>query len=161
MNIRKVASLGLAVALQVLPITRVFVASTSAAGPSFAIVSAWMAGALALMGGIDSVSGASSIAISPATATVGVPYSGIVQYSGAHASSAKSWELRNNWQGSQSGCDTAYEIAPGLWLTNSSFYLAQVGGTPTAAGTFNFTLRIIVGRDAAAETATREVPPSR
>lgn len=145
MNIRKIASLSLAVALQVLPITRAFVAVSPATGSSFAIVSTWIAGALALMGGLDAVSGASSLLISPATATTGVPYSGIVQYSGAHASSVKSWELKNNWSGAKSGCNTVYEIAPGLWLTNVSTYLARVGGTPTAGGTFSFTLKIWSG----------------
>jgi len=142
MNIRKVASLGLAVALQVLPITRVFIATSPAAGGSLAIVSTWIAGALALMGAVDAVSGASSISISPATATTGVPYSGAVVYSGAHASSAKSWQLRNNWNGAQTACNTIYEIAPGLWLTNSGNYLARIGGVPTTSGTFNFTLKI-------------------
>ena len=142
MNIRKVASLGLAVALQVMPITRVFIATSPAAGSSFAIVSTWIAGALALMGAVDAVSGASSISISPATATTGVPYSGLVQYSGSHASSAKSWELRNNWSGAKSGCNTVYEIAPGLWLTNSGNYLARIGGIPTTTGAFTFTMKI-------------------
>ncbi len=145
MNIRKVASLGLAIALQVMPLTRVFIATSPAAGSSFAIVSTWIAGALALMGAVDAVSGASSISISPATATTGVPYSGLVQYSGSHASSARSWELRNNWTGAKSGCNSIYEIAPGLWLTNASTYLARIGGTPTTSGTFTFTMRIWSG----------------
>jgi len=51
-------------------------------------------------------------------------------------------ELRNNWNGAQSGCNNVYEIAPGLWLTNASTYLVRVGGTPTASGTFGFTMRI-------------------
>ncbi len=142
MNMRKIASLSLAVALQVLPITRVFVASSPVAGSSYAIVSTWIAGALALMGGLDAVSGASSLLISPNTATTGVAYSGIVQYSGGHASSVRSWELKNNWSGAKSGCNSVYEIAPGLWLTNAATYLARVGGTPTASGTFSFTMKI-------------------
>lgn len=145
MNIRKVASLSLAVSLQVMPITRVFIATSPAAGSSYAIISTWIAGALALMGAVDAVSGASSISISPTTATVGTPYSGVVQYSGSHASSARSWQLRNNWNGAQTGCNSIYEIAPGLWLTNSATYLARVGGTPTASGTYSFTLRIYSG----------------
>ncbi len=145
MNLRKVASLGLAVALQVLPITRVVVVSTTNAGSSFAIIATWIAGALALMGGVDAVSGASSISISPATATNGVAYNGIVQYSGAHASSAQSWELKNNWNGAVAGCASSYEIAPGLWLTNTASYLVRIGGNPTASGTYNFTMKIWSG----------------
>ena len=94
------------------------------------------------MGGVDAVSGASSISISPATATTGVPYSGVVQYSGAHAGDAKSWQLKNNWSGAKSGCNSVYEIAPGLWLTNAATYLVRIGGTPTASGTFSFTMQI-------------------
>ena len=145
MKLRKIASLGLALALQVLPLSRVFVVSTSATGSSFAIVATWIAGALALMGGVDAVSGASSISVTPPAATTGVPYSGAVAYSGSHSGSARSWELRNNWSGAQAGCNTAYEIAPGLWLTNSATYLVRVGGTPTTSGTFNFTMRIWSG----------------
>ena len=145
MKVSKLPSLVLAVALQVVPISRVFIASSPATGSSFAIISTWIAGAFALLGGYDVVSGASSISITPTTATTGVPYLGAVQYSGSHASSAKSWELRNNWSGAKSGCNSVYEIAPGLWLTNASTYLARVGGTPTASGTFSFTLRIWSG----------------
>ena len=142
MKIRTMFSLTLAFALQVLPLTRVFIAATPAAGSSYAIIATWMAGAAALLGGVDAVSGASSISISPATATTGVPFAGIVQYSGSHASSAKSWQLTKNWIGNQAGCNTAYAIAPGLWLTNSATYLVRIGGTPTASGTYSFTLKI-------------------
>ena len=77
MNIRKYASLGLAVALQVLPLTRVFVATTPAMGSSYAIIATWIAGIVALMGGIDAVSGASTTITSPKTAnaTNGVAFS--------------------------------------------------------------------------------------
>lgn len=77
MNIRRIASLGLALALQVLPITRAFVAVSPAAGSSYAIIATWIAGVAALMGGIDAVSGASTTITSPttATATNGVAFS--------------------------------------------------------------------------------------
>ena len=77
MNIRKYASLGLAVALQVLPLTRVFVATTPAMGSSYAIIATWIAGVAALMGGIDSVSGQSTriTSATTATATNGVAFS--------------------------------------------------------------------------------------
>jgi hypothetical protein len=142
MRVSKLQSLVLAAALQVLPISRVFIASAPAAGSSYAIVATWIAGTVALLGGYDAVSGASTISITPTSATNGVRYSGAVQYSGEHAGDAKSWQLVNNWNGAQSGCNNVYEIAPGLWLTNSSTYLARVGGTPTASGTFNFTMQI-------------------
>ncbi len=142
MKFRKVLSLSLALALQVIPLTRWFVVATPAAGSSYAIIATWLGGAAALLGSADAVSGASSISISPATATVGVPYSGIVQYSGVRAAGIKSWSLAQNWNGNQAGCNTSYQIAPGLWVTNSSSYLMRIGGTPTASGAFNFALTI-------------------
>ena len=142
MKFRKLFSLLLALALQVMPLTRLFVVATPATGSSFAIIAMWLGGAAALLGSVDAVSGASSISISPATATVGVPYSGVVQYSGVRAASIKSWSQAQNWNGSQAGCNSSYEIAPGLWVTNSSTYLMRIGGTPTASGTFNFALTI-------------------
>jgi len=77
MNVRRIASIGLAAVLQVLPLTRVFVAATPAAGSSFAIIATWIAGAAALMGGIDAVSGASTTITSAktASATNGVAFS--------------------------------------------------------------------------------------
>jgi len=75
-RIARVPSLILALALHALPLSRVFVTNT-ATGPSFAIVSAWIAGAVALLGGYDTVSGASTIITSPGTATGtnGTPFS--------------------------------------------------------------------------------------
>ncbi|MFO1488510.1 MAG: immunoglobulin domain-containing protein [Verrucomicrobiota bacterium] len=142
MKSHRLFSLGLAMLLQVMPLSRVFFAVAPAAGSSYAIIAMWLGGAAALLGSVDAVSGASSISVSPSTGTVGTPYSGAVQYSGSHASSAKSWQLTKNWLGNQSGCNSAYEIAPGLWLTNSGSYLVRVGGTPTASGTYSFTLKI-------------------
>lgn len=77
MNVRRIASIGLAAVLQVLPLTRVFVAATPAVGSSYAIIATWIAGAAALMGGIDAVSGASTTITSAktATATNGVAFS--------------------------------------------------------------------------------------
>ena len=77
MNVRRIASIGLAAVLQVLPLTRVFVAATPATGSSFAIIATWIAGAAALLGGVDAVSGASTTITSAktGTATNGVAYS--------------------------------------------------------------------------------------
>jgi len=69
MRIAKVPSLVLALALQVLPITRVFIATSPATGSSFAIVFTWVGGAAALLGSYDAVSGASTTITSPSTAT--------------------------------------------------------------------------------------------
>ena len=77
MRMAKVPSLVLALALQVLPITRVFIATSPATGSSFAIVFTWIAGAAALLGSYDAVSGASTTITSPTNAvgTNSVPFS--------------------------------------------------------------------------------------
>ena len=69
MKTAKVPSLLLACVLQVLPVTRVFLTASPAAGSSFAIVSTWIAGLAALMGAHDAVSGASTSITSSGTAT--------------------------------------------------------------------------------------------
>ena len=69
MKTAKVPSLLLALALQVLPVTRVFLATSPATGSSFVIVSSWIAGLAALMGGYNAVSGASTSITSSGTAT--------------------------------------------------------------------------------------------
>ena len=68
MKTAKVPSLLLALVLQVLPVTRVFLATSPVTGSSFAIVSTWIAGLTALMGGYNAVSGASTSITSAATA---------------------------------------------------------------------------------------------
>ena len=60
MNKSRIPSLALALVLQVLPVTRIFMAASPAAGSSFAIVSAWIAGEIALLGSYAAVSGAST-----------------------------------------------------------------------------------------------------
>ena len=69
MKIAKIPSLLLALVLQVLPITRVFLATAPVTGSSFAVVPAWIAGLAALMGGYNAVSGASTRITSSGTAT--------------------------------------------------------------------------------------------
>jgi len=77
MRITNVPSLILSLALQVLPISRTFLVTTPVTGSSFAVISAWIVGAVALLGSYDSVSGASTTITSPrtATATNGTPFS--------------------------------------------------------------------------------------
>jgi len=77
MKATHIPSLLLALALQVLPVTRVFLTATPVAGSSYAIVSTWIAGLAALMGGYNAVSGASTTITSAATArgTNGLPFS--------------------------------------------------------------------------------------
>lgn len=77
MNASRIFSLSLALVLQVIPVTRVFLAAAPAAGSSYAIISTWIAGLAALMGGYNAVSGASTTITSASTArgTNGLPFS--------------------------------------------------------------------------------------
>lgn len=77
MNASRIFSLSLALVLQVIPVTRVFLAAVPTAGSSYAIVSTWIAGLAALMGSYNAVSGASTTITSASTArgTNGLPFS--------------------------------------------------------------------------------------
>ncbi len=127
----------LAALLQVMPFVRTAIpALTEGLAPStWAIVLRWAIGAGALLG-FDAVSSASSIAISPPTAKVGVPYVGTVTYSGGHAGSVSSMSFSNVCLGS------AVTLAPGLTIIYNGGNTASVTGTPTTNGNFNFTLKM-------------------
>ncbi len=77
MNSSKLLSVTLAGVLQFIPLARVLVSVAPGVGVNYAIVSTWIVGALALMGGYDSVSGASTKITSATTAkgTNGVAFS--------------------------------------------------------------------------------------
>ena len=118
MNIRKYASLGLAVVLQVLPLTRVVVATTPAMGSSYAIIATWIAGVTALMGGIDAVSGASTTITSPtsATGTNGVAFS---------------YRISTGPQAANTFA--ASPLPPGLIVSTTT---GRITGTPTTTGVY-------------------------
>lgn len=143
-------SLLLALLLQVMPLLRsaLPVFAQGAASSAWAVVFRLGAGATALFG-YHTISSASGIIISPATATTGVPYGGAVSYSGSHAGEVQSWQLLDNFQGPQTACLSSYQVAPGLYLTNKALSFVAVAGIPTQAGTFNFTLRIWNGANCA------------
>jgi hypothetical protein len=139
----KIFPLMLAGALQLMPLARQALPALAQAGnsPAWVIVLKLAAGAVALFG-YHTVSAASSIAIAPTNATVGVKFNGFVQYTGGHSASVQSWQLRTNWLGATTNCGSPYQIAPGIFLTNAATALVQVGGTPAQAGTFSFTMKI-------------------
>ena len=136
-------SLTLAGVLSVMPMVRsVVVPAVQVAGsPTAAIVLRWVVGAVAAFG-FDAVSKASSIAISPPSATIGVAYAGTLTYSGGHAGSVESMDISNNCLGSCS-------IFPGLTVTynhSQSVNTASVTGTPTGSpGTVPITATVTDG----------------
>jgi Immunoglobulin domain/Putative Ig domain len=114
----RIPSLVLAVVLQVLPVTRVFMAASPVAGSSFAIVSAWIAGTVALLGSYDAVSGASTTITSPTTAaaTNGAPFT----YRVTTAPDAATLFAASN-------------LPPGLTISTT---VGRITGTPTNDGVF-------------------------
>lgn len=114
----RIAPVALALVLQVMPFSRLFIPALPSAGNSYAIVSTWIAGLAALMGGIDAVSGASTTITSPttATATNGVAFSYRVT-TGPEAA---------NWF-------TASNLPPGLVISQT---VGRITGVPTNNGVY-------------------------
>ena len=118
MNSTRIPSLILAIVLQVLPVTRMFVTATSSAGTSFAIVSTWLAGLGALLGSYNAVSGASTSITSPATATAtnGIAFT----YRVTTGPEAANWFAASN-------------LPPGLTISTT---VGRITGIPTTNGIY-------------------------
>ena len=135
-KIAKILPLVLAGALQVAPFLRTVLPQARAIAPStWAIVLRLTTTAIGLLG-FDAVSSASSIAISPVTATNGVAYVGTVTYSGSHAGSVSSMMLSNVCMSSQ------LSFLQGLKISYAGVNKATVTGMPTNSGTFPFALKM-------------------
>ncbi|MCC6232704.1 MAG: putative Ig domain-containing protein [Verrucomicrobiales bacterium] len=122
----RLPSLVVAVALQVLPLTRAALPFARSAGQVLAIVFRWATGAAAAMGGIQAVSGASTTVTSAKTAkgTNGVPFS-----------------FRLTTAPDQAGYWTASGLPLGLSLSGTSGKpLWRIQGTPTETGQFQVKL---------------------
>ncbi|MBK7999948.1 MAG: immunoglobulin domain-containing protein [Verrucomicrobia bacterium] len=122
MNTSRIPSLILAIVLQVLPVTRVFVSATSSAGTSFAIVSTWLAGLGALLGSYNAVSGASTTITSPATATA--TNGNAFTYRVTTGPDAANWFAASN-------------LPPGLTISTT---VGRITGTPTTNGVYSVLL---------------------
>ena len=141
MKTRVVQSLSilLALLLQVAPLLRSLLPAAQGLAPStWAIVLKIGVGAVALLG-FDAVSQASSISISPPNATAGTPYSGVVTYSGGHSGSVTSMMVSNNCIGSTT------PFFDRLSIVYSRSSKATVTGTPTAAASYAFTVKVWSG----------------
>ena len=130
----QILSLLLAALLQMAPLLRSFVAHTQGLSPNaWAFILKISVGAAALAG-FDSVSKASSIAVSPPTATLGTPYNGTVTYSGGHAAQVGSM-MASNAANPTFTCllsPSSFTLAPGLTMTYpGSGNVVNISGTPS------------------------------
>ncbi len=126
--------------LQVAPLLRSFLPNAAGLAPSaWGVILKLGLGTTALLG-FDAVSQASSIAISPANATVGTPYVGTVTYSGGHAGAVSSMMMSNICLSS------AYSMGNGLSVIYAGGNQATVSGTPIAVNTNEtFTIKVWEG----------------
>jgi hypothetical protein len=132
----KILPLFLACILQIVPLLRTVLMQAREIAPcAWAVVLRIGASAIGVFG-FDAVSSASSIAISPVTATNGVSYIGTITYSGSHAGSVSSMMLSNTCMTSQ------LSFLQGLKISYAGVNKATVSGTPTNSGTFPFSLKI-------------------
>ncbi len=118
----RVPSILLALALQILPVSRVFTALTPSAGSSFAIVSTWIAGLATLLGSYQAVSGASTTITSPKTAlaTNGLAFS----YRVTTGPDTANWFAASN-------------LPPGLTISTT---VGRITGTPISNGVYTVLL---------------------
>jgi hypothetical protein len=138
----RIASLFLAAVLQVLPICRIAVVTPAGAPSSWAIVMTWVAGAVALLGSYDAVSGASA----------GI--SGLVKYSGSTPVGLPTFDVtepmghafRYRITVSNPGTDfdknyfNCIPLPPGLTINTNPGGAGYLSGIPTVAGTYTVTL---------------------
>ena len=122
----RIPSLLLAAALQVLPIVRAALPVAESAANLFAVVFRWAAGVAAALGGVQAVSGASTVITNPLSTN-------IVE--------GRSFTLRLTTGPNQAHYWTATGLPSGLSLvgTNGSTFW-EITGAPTVAGTFNVPL---------------------
>src|SRR5215475_11125685 len=130
-RISKTLPLLLAAVLQAAPLLKNFLIEIQPWAPSSsAFVLKIATGAVAIFG-YHAISSASSIAISPANATIGVPYIGTVTYAGGHAGSVSSMGLRNNATGLYDCLSSPISMGNGLTIVYSGGDNATISGTPT------------------------------
>jgi hypothetical protein len=131
-NLTPALSVLLAAALQLMPLLRNIVGfeSQGLAPSGYAFILKIGVGAVALLG-FDAVSSATSVTISPVTATFGQPYRGTITYESTYAGQFTAMTITNVCMSSP------VQIAPGLTAIYNSFNTATVTGTPTMPGTYS------------------------
>jgi uncharacterized repeat protein (TIGR02543 family) len=139
-QVLRIPSLLLAAALQVLPIVRVALPAAETAANVLAIVFRWAAGAAAALGGVQAVSGASTVITNPLSTN-------IVQ--------GQTFSLRLTTAPDQAHYWEATGLPAGLSLSGTNGQsLWQIVGTPTASGSSSVGL---TAKDTASSGASRTV----
>ncbi len=124
--------------LQVMPFLRsALPALEIITSPTGSMIMRWVAGGVAYFG-YHAISSASSISISPPTATIGQAYAGTLTYSGSHSSQVSSMKYNGICLGSTT-------LTPGLTISyGGSGYTASITGTPTGSATTTNTISLTV-----------------
>jgi hypothetical protein len=123
--------------LQMMPFLRSALPALEFAGsPAGSVVMRWVAGGVAFFG-YHAISSASSISISPPTATIGHAYSGTLTYSGSHSGSVSSMKYNGVCLGSTT-------FAPGMTITYNGSYTASITGTPTGTVTTTSNINMFI-----------------
>lgn len=140
--VSRVPSLLLAAALQVLPVCRVAVVGQSITPSAWAVIMTWVAGAMAVLGSYDGVSGASAgvsgLTKYSGTTPVGLPTFEVAEPMG------KSFRYRITVSNPGSDFDKNYfnciPLPPGLTINTNAGAAGYISGTPLVAGTYSVTL---------------------
>jgi Immunoglobulin domain len=141
-RISKTLPLLLAAIMQAAPLLKNFLMEFQPWSPGSSAFVLKIATATLAIFGYHAISSASSIAVSPPNATVGVPYVGTVTYSGGHAAFSSSMGLRNNSTGLYDCLGTAMPLGNGLSIVYSGGTRATISGTPTSVSNMMFNLKI-------------------
>ncbi len=130
----QILSLLLAAMLQLAPLMRSILPTQGLAPSAWGFILKIGVGATALLG-FDAVSQASSMALSPANATMGSPYSGVISYSG-HSSSVNSASCNGNCLAGGS------IVTNGLTVAYDGAHSITINGTPTSTNAINFVAKV-------------------
>jgi hypothetical protein len=136
----RLPALLLAAALQIMPIARAALPAAQATADVLAIVFRWAAGAAAALGGVQAVSGASTVVTNPLSTN-------IVQ--------GKLFVLRLTTAPQQAGYWSAANLPTGISLVGTNGRSAwQLSGTPTVTGTYTVGLTAKSSANAGASETT-------
>jgi len=131
----QILSLLLAAMLQLAPLMRSILPTQGLAPSAWGFILKIGVGATALLG-FDAVSQASSMALSPANATVGASYSGVISYSG-HSSSVSSESCNGNCLYGGGTITTN-----GLTVSYDGHYSLNITGIPTKTNTIYLVCKV-------------------